>query len=795
MVARGLSGMGAAARRFLGLMPALLAALLCLRVAELALAFPPDPVFTEVARVAGRALAGDLYALGRLLPLLFLYSLPWLLARTRRALLWGLGCSWSALALLQAALVQYFVTARVPLGADLYGYSWRDISETVGAGIRLYPVLIAAGLAALLSLWLLLARLTRHERLAPSPRATAAVFTLALAALLFGPAQLPQWRGESADAYGLRVNKSAFFLAESAAYVARSAAPAATEGAATGPVRPLGLAAAARYLDPRYPFLHAEQTPDALGEHFVVRKDAPPNLVFLIVEGLGRSFSGPDASLGSFTPFLDELASRSLYWDNFLAAQGRTFAALPSIFGSLPYGEQGFDALGAAMPAHATLLSVLRDQGYRSSFYAGTDLEFDGERAFLQRQGVDVLRERRDFGPGYAPGNDWGYADDEVVSLAIADEASAARPPFVSILQTNTTHSPYTFPGQQRYLRRFEQRLGELGVAEARRGEYRAYREIYASVLYVDDVLRRYFKAASQRAWYGHTIFIITGDHRLPEIPLADWIDRYHVPLIMYSPLLRAPLRIRSVSSDFDIAPSLLAFLAHGYGIHTPAAVTWVGSGLDLEPLFRNLHQFPMKQTKGNLVDFIDGPWLLSRDRLYALNDGLHLEPAEDEAVAAAVAARFAAFRAANAQFAHSLRLAPPASLRQLAAYHEQDRLPLQGAAPAAPAPLIVREVRSPGRARAGQLAIDAVFTNSGTARREQFVPLVILQTADGKEIVESYGAAVSLDAGQSIDLHLPVRSGGLASGRYFLAVVPSDPASGKRMGTGHYRIPVVVDE
>src|SRR5207244_551693 len=83
----------------------------------------------------------------------------------------------------------------------------------------------------------------------------------------------------------------------------------------------------------------------------------PLTVVFLGVEGLGRAFSGPNAYLGSFTPFLDELAGQSLYFENFLASQGRTFASLPSILGSLPFAEQGFNSFGSRMPKSLTLLS------------------------------------------------------------------------------------------------------------------------------------------------------------------------------------------------------------------------------------------------------------------------------------------------------------------------------------------------------------------------------------------------------------------------------------------------------
>lgn len=478
VVRRPSDGVGAAAARFLDLLPALLLAVLCLRVAELLAGMPPGAALAAAARISVRALAGDVYVLARGLPLLFLWSLAPLLARSGRGRLWGLGLTWSVLIAAQAALVQYFITARVPLGADLYAYSWRDVHETVAAGLGFHPAVVVGTVVALLVLWTVLARLLRREVTWLSPRA-AGLIIAAAAALWFGPGQLPQAAAGSQYIHDLKLNKAAYFLGDTARYLMRSRATAPTHTAAGGGAVATVPIAGFHYLNPRYPFLHAEQTPDALGVHFKVQPNSPPNLVLIIVEGLGRSFSGPEASLGSFTPFLDQLAGQSLYWDNFLAAQGRTFGALPTIFGSLPFGDEGFAALGDAMPAHATLLSVLKGQGYQLRYYAGTDLQFDNERAFLLRQGVDRLREKKDFGPGYPVSNDWGYGDNELVSLALADEAGDARQPFVTVLQTNSTHTPYTFVGQARYQQRFEQRLDELGVAEGRKGGYRAYRDIY----------------------------------------------------------------------------------------------------------------------------------------------------------------------------------------------------------------------------------------------------------------------------------------------------------------------------
>jgi uncharacterized sulfatase len=546
-----------------------------------------------------------------------------------------------------------------------------------------------------------------------------------------------------------------------------------------------------RYLNPQYPFLRSEQTPDVLGSYFRIRPGQPPNLVFLLVEGLGRSFSGPDASLGSFTPQLDRLAGESLYWENFLAVQGRTFAVLSSIFASLPFGDNGFAMLGERMPPHASLLSVLKQHGYHLKFYGGFDLDFDNERVFLRRQGTDVLVGKDDFGHPYLRANDWGYADDALLTRALAAEIEDERQPFVSVIQTMTMHTPYTFPGQSRFDDRFERRLDQIGVAQDRKDAYRANRHIYSSILYTDDALGRFFEEAKKNPAYQNTVFILTGDHRLPEIPMDTRITRYHVPLIIFSPLLKAPARIKSVSSHFDLTPSLLAFLSHNYGVKTPSAVTWLGSGLDMEPSFRNIHAFPLKQTKTNLVDFVSGTWFLNQNTLYAMSDGMEIEPADDAVALTQLQAQFAAFRAANDQFARSLTLVPKEADGHLVAYRDEDRAKVPMLMASNAAMLAVHEVNSPSDAQAGHLTIEVVFANTGRAATDTFVPLVVLLTKDGREVTESYGSPQRLAAGETVSLQLSVKSLGVSRGRYFLSVLPSHPETGKKMGVGRYRIPI----
>ncbi|TCT25395.1 LTA synthase family protein [Thermomonas haemolytica] len=772
----GREGAGA---RLLAWLPALLVAQLVLALWAGARALPPG------AGVAAWALAvaGQLLFLLRALPLLLPASLALAALPARRWALLGVGACWALFLLAQALLEQYFLTAGVALGADLFGYRLEEIRTTLGgAGGELGLIGAVGLLLPLLVLAVLLAWRARRPR--PARRGVLAVLVLAgLAAwaLPLAPG-VSLLRGEAVRAAA--TSKGAYFVADSLRWWRARDIPAIASASAAAPT-----ATVAAGGDPAYPFLHADATPDALGAYFGPTRDGrPPNVVVIVVEGLGRSFSGPEAALGSFTPFLDELVGRSLYFDNFLANQGRTFGVLPSLLASLPMAEQGFTALGADMPAHAGLFNVLQRQGYHTAFYSGTNLDFDDERIFLQRQGVQDIVDLRTFGAGYQrnPFDAWGYPDRELVARVLAD-SPRLQAPFVLGMQTISMHTNYRFPGQEAYRARLEQRLQQLGIPEARRAAYRAQSDIFTAILYTDDQLRRYFEGVAGAPWYADTVFVITGDHRLPEIPMDTHIERYHVPLLVFSPLLRQPARVRAVSSHLDVTPSLLALLAHTYGLKRPARAAWTGSGLDMATTFRSTHEFPLKQTKTSALDFVSGRWFLHDSTLFELQDGLRTSEVDDADLRAQVQARLQAYEAANAAFLRSRRLSPEGAVPALVAWRE---------APAA-APQAV-QAAAPGlgvEALAVAVAADGIHLQAGFANGDghdstRFVPLAVLTTEDGRELHESYGPALRLPAQgqQRVSLVLPRPA---APGRYFVSVRPSDPDTGKPLGRGRYHVPV----
>jgi phosphoglycerol transferase MdoB-like AlkP superfamily enzyme len=56
---------------------------------------------------------------------------------------------------------------------------------------------------------------------------------------------------------------------------------------------------------------------------------------------------------------------------------------LPSILGSLPYGEK---VLTKSLPANISLVSILKANDYTTSFYSGDDSSFDRKNKFFRVQ-------------------------------------------------------------------------------------------------------------------------------------------------------------------------------------------------------------------------------------------------------------------------------------------------------------------------------------------------------------------------------------------------------------------------
>jgi len=552
--------------------------------------------------------------------------------------------------IVEIALIQYLGATSLLLGLDLFGYSLTEIVGIASAG---GGFALASILPVTIGVLLMIALFAFSKHLKPNSLMVIVFVALGFISLAFTKHTVPDARKFNSElTYNLMTNKAfhIFSASWSFLYPDEPSEESLFNYFYTGLNVP---GKSFEFISNEYPFLRKDDTPDILGKYFNTGTDKP-NLVFIIVESLGRAYSGEGAYLKSFTPFLDSLENHSLYWENVLSTAGRTFEVLPSVFGSMPYGKSGFAEMGADMPDGMSLISLLKERGYVSRFFYGGDATFDNMKMFLNRQHIDNVIEEKDFGPEYKkmPSNSgnftWGYGEKDIFKKGFEILANAGSTPRLDIYLTLAMHDPYRIPDQEHYNKRVEEKFTSFKFNEGQKAEYRKYLPNYASVLYFDDALRNFFDTYQKRKDFSNTIFIITGDHRMSSPPISTQIDRFHVPLIIFSPMLKSTARFSSVVSHLDFTPSVVAFLKRNYGMSFPTFVPWLGQGLDSSTTFRNTRSFPFVRTKNEMIDYIDRDYFIVNDQLFKVSENLSLDKLTDEKKLIEIQRKFDKFKTDN---------------------------------------------------------------------------------------------------------------------------------------------------
>lgn len=511
----------------------------------------------------------------------------------------------SIIALMQLGLIGYSLTTHINLGADLLGYSLIDMYTTVTASLSISFITFLPFIILPLFYFGLIKLFHSFGHKLNSK-------ILLLVLLVFGSLNLIIAGSSKPTAQ----NKINFLLSD--IIRAKNEKALASQGNIT--------------FKKEYPLEEAsENSKDVLAPFFDI-KNEKPNIVFIIVEGLGRDFTD-NGEYSGFTPYLDSLTKKSLYWKNFVSNAGRTFGALPSLMGSLPFGENGFMEINP-IPKHNSLISILKSNGYAANYYCGDESSFDRKSNFLEYNGIDKIIDINKFGPGYvmtkanSGGFSWGYPDAEIYRKTLS-ELKDTKQPRLDIIMTLTNHEPFDFPSKKEYLTKVEQMINTKSTSE--KDKLKDYKDIFACLLYTDNSIQNFMEAYSKRADYNNTIFIITGDHRLIPVPQKDNLSRFHVPLYIYSPMLKKTAIFKSISAHSDVTPSLVSFLTNNYKFNKIEKTTWLAKGLDTARTFRNVNTIPLMRYKGSINDYIYKEYFYSDGNLFKIDENFNINETGDD--------------------------------------------------------------------------------------------------------------------------------------------------------------------
>lgn len=377
-------------------------------------------------------------------------------------------------------------------------------------------------------------------------------------------------------------------------------------------------------LNKQYPLERTDNTPDVLSPYFN-NATQKPDVVLLLVESLGDELIS-----NGFTPFIDSLARTGLCWDNCLSTAIRSFAALPAITGSVN-GPRGFQF--GTMPEFNSLVAIFNQNNYATRhFYAGY-LTFDCIYEYLSAQHVSSMAPFFKYFKDHNErrlGTYWGY-NDGVLLNKITDSLKQSSGPHFSMITTITMHESLEIANDAEKQHYYERKADANAYVKNFNTPGRA-----AAALYTDDCLRQWMQQYAKLPNYNNTIFIIVGDHA-SGMQTGDPLSYHHVPLIIWSPLIKEAHTFHSVVTHYDIAPSLCALMKNKYQLDMPSTVHWWGEGLDTSSaMHANRNMLIVGYNRDlrcmlyqNYYYQAANDW--EGEQLYAMDEYMHLTPVNDD--------------------------------------------------------------------------------------------------------------------------------------------------------------------
>lgn len=381
-----------------------------------------------------------------------------------------------------------------------------------------------------------------------------------------------------------------------------------------------------------YPFMRKITKTDDIGQFFE-NQTTPPNFIFIICENMGRSASGNNAYLGSYTPQLDKLARQSVYFNYFLSTSAKAFNSIPSIFASVPYGNEGFMALQPDIPHHFSLLNILAENNYQTAYFSGANSYFKYTQNFFKANKVHTINMPELNGQKQELSNlvnNSGITildDNTVFNNYLNWIKTQSTAPFSHIIYLSSINSPELFPDIDSYQEAFLNSSVKSNI-DFNKDKFKS---TFAAIMAEDDAIGRFISNFNKLEQSKNTIIIITGTNGLSKIPNRNRISKYHVPLLIYSPLIKQAVEINALSSHLDITPSLINYLQKYYHLKIPEMVNWMGSGLSLSPEMSNVHSFALMRNKNILSDYIHGMYLLSDAQVFKIEKYFNLSHMPNE--------------------------------------------------------------------------------------------------------------------------------------------------------------------
>ena len=263
-----------------------------------------------------------------------------------------------------------------------------------------------------------------------------------------------------------------------------------------------------------------------------------PNVLVLVMEGMGGDFVHAISGRPDVTPRLDSLISQGIFFSNCYAGSFRTDRGMVCVMNGHPglpmTSIMKLPNKSAALPS---LPGKLREVGYETYFMYGGDINFTNMNSWLYGTGFKHVTSDADFSHLERKTNAWGVNDDITFSRLLSEIKERKDSLWFGGYLSLSSHEPFEVP------------------------YHRLDDKICNSFAYTDSCLGAFVDSLRNSPIWDNLLLVITPDHgfRYPPQGFAFDPHVHHIPILWLGGAVKEPKVIDRFTVQPDMAATILA--------------------------------------------------------------------------------------------------------------------------------------------------------------------------------------------------------------------------------------------
>ena len=267
-----------------------------------------------------------------------------------------------------------------------------------------------------------------------------------------------------------------------------------------------------------------------------------PNILIIVLESFSGYLIGPTSGDTLVTPNFNRFIKEGVFFSEFYASGTRTDKAMPAILNGYPaQPAQSIIKEPRKSQSLPSLVKILIENGYNSSFWYGGEINFANFNSFVIGSGFRDIITKDNFNPADY-NSKWGVHD-HILFRTIQDSMKSVKEPFLNVILTLSSHEPFDVP---------------MDPVFKGKDDMTKYRN---SVYYADRSLGAFIDWAKETEWWKNTLVVLVADHgaRISEDMQIYEQKVFRIPMLWIGgALAEKGIRITKLGSQVDIPLTIL---------------------------------------------------------------------------------------------------------------------------------------------------------------------------------------------------------------------------------------------